>query len=95
MVTEIRDGLSMFAELTSLFPELGKWLWVEEITDIEDVVAFAKYKAELGGGEEEQRRAAVLAWTKGHGGTAIIDERAGTRIAQRDGITVTGHSGSS
>ena len=66
-------------------------MWVEDITDIEDVVAFAKYKAELGGGEKKNNgEAAVLAWVMGHGGTAIIDERAGTRIAQRDGLTVHG-----
>lgn len=29
-------------------------------------------------------------WTSIHGGVAIIDERAGSRIAQRDGIAVHG-----
>jgi len=32
----------------------------------------------------------VLAWASVHGGTAIIDERAGTRAARRDQIEVHG-----
>lgn len=56
-----------------------------------EVVAFARYKAELGGGlERHNGEAAVLARTSVHGGTAIIDERAATRIARRDDINVHG-----
>ncbi len=32
----------------------------------------------------------MLAWTKVHGGIAIVDERVGSRIAQREGIAVHG-----
>jgi len=54
-------------------------------------VAFARYKAELGGGiERNNGEAAVLAWARVHGGTALIDERAATRIARRDNIDVHG-----
>jgi len=67
------------------------WIEVVELTEIEEVVAFARYKAELGGGTERNNgEAAVLAWTHVHGGVAIIDERAGTRAARRDGIDVHG-----
>ena len=59
--------------------------------DFHEVVAFARYRAELGGGASRNNgEAAVLAWTAVHGGTAIIDERAGTRIARRDGLQVHG-----
>lgn len=58
---------------------------------MDEVVAFARYKAELGGGPDQNTgEAAVLGWTAVHGGIAIIDERAGTRMAQRDGIVVHG-----
>ncbi|CAN5223645.1 hypothetical protein BH23ACT9_BH23ACT9_26940 [soil metagenome] len=67
------------------------WLEAVEIQEINEVIAFAKYKAELGGGPDRNNgESAVLAWTSVHGGTAIIDERAGTRIARRDGIDVHG-----
>ena len=67
------------------------WLEIVELTEIEEVVSFARYKAELGGGVDHNNgESAVLAWAHVHGGTAIIDERAGTRAARRDGIDVHG-----
>jgi len=67
------------------------WLDIVELTDIEEIIAFARFKAELGGGlERNNGEAAVLAWARVHGGTAIIDERAGTRAARRDHIDVHG-----
>ena len=76
------------------FPDLAEILaapWLEsiEILDVRELTAFAHYKTELGGGTHEKAgEAAVLAWTSVHGGMAIIDERAGNRLAQRDGILV-------
>lgn len=67
------------------------WLDVVELTEVEEVAAFARYKAELGGGlERNNGEAAALAWASVHGGTVIIDERAGTRAAKRDQIEVHG-----
>jgi predicted nucleic acid-binding protein len=67
------------------------WLEVRELTEIEEIVKFAGYKTELGGGiERNNGESAVLAWTAVHGGIALIDERAATRIAKRDGIEVHG-----
>lgn len=67
------------------------WLEIVELSEIEEIVAFARYKAELGGGVDHNNgESAVLAWAHVHGGTAIIDERAGTRAARRDGIDVHG-----
>jgi predicted nucleic acid-binding protein len=67
------------------------WIEIAELTDVEEIVAFARYKAELGGGTERNNgEAATLAWTSVHGGIAIIDERAGTRAARRDSIDVHG-----
>ncbi len=67
------------------------WLEVAELTEIDEIVAFARYKAELGGGTERNNgEAAALAWTNVHGGIVIIDERAGTRAARRDNIEVHG-----
>jgi predicted nucleic acid-binding protein len=67
------------------------WVHIVELTEIKEIVAFARYKAELGGGTERNSgEAAVLAWASVHGGTAVIDERAGTRAARRDHIQVHG-----
>lgn len=67
------------------------WLEIVELAQIEEVIAFARYKAELGGGiDRNNGESAVLAWAQVHGATAIIDERAGTRAARRDGIEVHG-----
>ncbi len=54
-------------------------------------MAFARYKAEFGGGPERNNgEAAVLAWASVHGAIAIVDERPATRAARRDGIEVHG-----
>lgn len=89
VATELHDGLSSH-------PSLGRvlsagWLEVVDLDEIDEVVAFARYKAELGGGlTHNNGEAAVLAYTAVHGGIAVVDERAGTRIAQREGIQVHG-----
>ena len=67
------------------------WIDIVELIEIEEIIAFARYKAELGGGlERNNGEAAALAWASVHGGTVIIDERAGTRAARRDHIEVHG-----
>jgi predicted nucleic acid-binding protein len=67
------------------------WIEIAELSEITEIVAFARYKAELGGGTARNNgEAAVLAWASVHGGIAIIDERAGTRAAHRDHIAVHG-----
>ena len=76
------------------FPDLAEvlavsWLEPVEIGELHELTAFARYKTELGGETHENTgEAAVLAWTSIHGGMAIVDERAGRRLAQRDGILV-------
>lgn len=89
VTVELHNGIGEHPLITNVLS--ATWLEVVELSEVEEVVAFARYKAELGGGPERNNgEAAVLAWTALHGGTAIIDERAGTRIAQRDGIAVQG-----
>ena len=62
-----------------------------ELSEVHALAAFARYKTQLGGGPKENTgEAAVLAWAMVHGGVAIIDERAASRIAQRDGIAAHG-----
>ena len=66
------------------------WINIVELGEAE-VLAFARYKAELGGGiDHNNGEAAVLAWASVNGGTAIIDERAGTRAGRRDNIEIHG-----
>jgi predicted nucleic acid-binding protein len=66
------------------------WITIVELGGAE-ILAFARYKAELGGGiSRNNGEAAVLAWASLNGGIAIIDERAGTRAGRRDGVAVHG-----
>ncbi len=69
----------------------ANWLEPVELSDVRELAAFARYKTQLGGGPKTNTgEAAVLAWAKVHGGVAIIDERAASRLAQRDGIVAHG-----
>lgn len=89
VMQEIIRGIPLYPSLAAV-PSLP-WIEIVELVGAEDIVAFARYKAELGGGSERNNgEAAVLAWTSVHGGTALIDERAGTRAAKRDRIDVHG-----
>jgi hypothetical protein len=64
---------------------------VVDLIEIEEVIAFARYKAEFGGGPDRNNgESAVLAWASVHDGIAIVDERPATRAARRDGIQVHG-----
>lgn len=74
------------------YPALGRvitasWIDVVRLTEVRELVTFARYKAELGGGPSRNNgEAAVLAWVSNHRGVAVIDERAASRMAQRDRI---------
>lgn len=78
------------------YPILGNvtaqdWLRTVDLEELEEIIAFARYKGELGGGPERNNgEAAVLAWTTVHGGVAVIDERAATNIGEDAGVVVHG-----
>src|SRR5690348_15541367 len=89
----------VFDELTrgvAAYPAIGivadqAWLNAVELGELDELVAFATYKGELGGGPERNSgEAAVLAWVRVHGGIAVIDESAATGIGDATGITVRG-----
>ena len=89
VMQEIVRGVTLYPALTAAMNL--PWIEIVELAETEDIVAFARYKAELGGGVERNNgEAAVLAWASVHGGTVLIDERAGTRAARRDNIEVHG-----
>ena len=70
---------------------IAQWLQPIELTTLRTLMDFARYKTELGGGPYKNNgEAAVLAWAKNSGATAIIDERPATRMARRDDIAVRG-----
>lgn len=86
---EILAGVAEIPDLTDVLA--APWLGSVELSEVHELAAFARYKSELGGGSKENTgEAAVLAWASLHGGVAIIDERAASRIAQRDGILAHG-----
>lgn len=67
------------------------WIDVVELELVSELVAFARYKTEFGGGSERNNgEAAVLAWASVHGGTVIVDDAVAARAARRDGISVHG-----
>lgn len=67
------------------------WIEIVELDDVTEIVEFARYKGEFGGGPDRNNgESSVLAWAKVHGGTAVIDEDVATRSARRDGIPVHG-----
>jgi predicted nucleic acid-binding protein len=67
------------------------WLSAVECDELNELVAFARYKRELGGGPQRNNgEAAVLAWVSVNGGTAIIDEYVARSIADREGISAHG-----
>lgn len=89
VLAELLDGAALHPSLTAAVSL--DWVSTVELSEVAEVVTFARYKSELGGGiERNNGEAAVLAWTTVHGGTALIDERAATRIAVREGIEVHG-----
>lgn len=89
VANELQKGMVEHPSLARVIS--ASWLEVVELRKIEEVAAFARYKAELGGGTDKNNgEAAVLAWTSINGGTAVVDERAGSRIAHRDGMDVHG-----
>ena len=67
------------------------WLKAADLSEMEELAAFAKYKNELGGpAERNNGEAAVLAWVSVHDGIAIIDEEVARNIGQDDSLAVHG-----
>ena len=84
---EILAGVTAIPDLADVLA--APWLKPVELSEVNELAAFARYKTQLGGGSNyNMGEAAVLAWAAVHGGVAIIDDRAASRIAQRDGILV-------
>lgn len=89
VLDELTRGVAAYPALGTVAAQT--WLHPVELDEFEQLVAFARYKGELGGGPEKNNgEAAVLAWVTVHGGIAIIDEDAATNIGDRDGILVQG-----
>jgi predicted nucleic acid-binding protein len=87
--TELLTGTAEHPELANALAL--PWLRTVELTDITELTAFARFKSELGGGPSRNvGEATTLAWAKSHTGIIIMDERAGSRIAQREEIEVHG-----
>lgn len=86
---ELQAGSETIADLVEVLT--ADWLESLKLIENHELAIFARYKTQLGGGiSENLGEAAVLALAKVHGGVAIIDERAASRIAQRDGIIAHG-----
>ena len=84
---EILAGVTAIPDLADVLR--AQWLQPVELSGVHELAAFARYKTQLGGGSNYNiGEAAVLAWAAVHGGVAIIDERAASRIARQEGILV-------
>src|SRR5260370_8737129 len=89
VLREVANGASQYPVLARLF-DLA-WLENVDLTDVHELVAFAQYKTELGGGPDKNSvEAAVLAWARVHGSIALIDDAVATRAARRHSISVRG-----
>ena len=67
----------------------ASWLVRVRLKETAEIARFARYQAELGGQPgRNQGEASVLAWVSSHGGTAIVDDRAGCELGRREGIDV-------
>jgi hypothetical protein len=65
VLDELAKGAPSVFTVVSALP----WLSHVQLEEISEIVAFAKYKAELGGGPEKNGgEAAALAWVSVHGG---------------------------
>jgi predicted nucleic acid-binding protein len=66
--------------------------WVKIVAlDTLELVRFASYKAELGGNDTQNMgESSILAWAGNHNAAVIVDDRAATYIAQREGIKCCG-----
>jgi predicted nucleic acid-binding protein len=60
------------------------------VDTLEELRLFANYARRLGSGARDIGEAATLAWAEAHGGTAIVDERAGTRHGRERNVDVHG-----
>jgi predicted nucleic acid-binding protein len=89
VLDELARGAIAYPALVSVSNQT--WLHPAELDEFDELVAFARYKGELGGGPERNNgEAAVLARASVRGGVAIIDEAAARSIADRDRIPVQG-----
>ncbi len=86
VAVEIERGVEPYPALRSI-ATLG-WLRRVEL-DFPEIVSAARYKQQLGGSPSQHLgEAAVLAYVKHFGGTAIIDDSAAVEIARLEGIPV-------
>jgi predicted nucleic acid-binding protein len=86
---ELLAGISEYPALAGVMTL--RWLHTAPLSTADELVTFAKYKAEFGGGlAKNNGEAAVLAYATHNSGSVLIDERAATLAAERDGIDVHG-----
>lgn len=89
VLDELAKGVIAYPALVSVSTQT--WLHPAELDEFDELVAFARYKGELGGGPTKNNgEAAVLARVSVRGGVAIIDEAAARSIADRDRIPAQG-----
>ncbi len=89
VLAELTRGIAEYPALGTIIGQ--PWIKTVELDELQELVAFARYKSELGGGPEKNNgEAAVLAWVAINDGVAVIDEKAATNIGDANGIAVHG-----
>jgi predicted nucleic acid-binding protein len=87
--TELVRGASAHPSLSAIFSLA--WIKVIELTEITEVIAFAKFYEALGATATRHRgEAAVLAYVEANGGVGLIDERAARTLGDDSGLEVRG-----
>lgn len=85
---EIKAGIPKYPELSEV--AALPWLVEVRVDSLQELRIFAQYARLLGSGARDIGEAATLAWSELNGATAIVDERAGTRLARQRGVEVHG-----
>ena len=86
VAVEIERGIERYPTLRSIATR--SWLRIVEL-DFPETISAVGYKQQRGGGPlQHLGEAAVLAYVKHFGGTAIIDDSAAVEIARLEGIPV-------
>lgn len=89
--SELRQGSGSNSFLDLVLD--ADWIGRRELSTSTELERFAHYSSFLVSKDRNQGEAAVLALAETSGGTAVIDDRAGRRVATSSGVTLTGTLG--
>ncbi len=92
VMAELEIGVAHHPTLAAVI--VADWLETVELEGLPELIAFARYKTEFGGGPgQNDGESAVLAWVSVHGGTAVMDEAWLSELPDATGSKCTARCG--